>query len=58
MRLQHLQWRRLNSDHSLAVFADEVGIADASYLGKMFRRRFGQTPAAFRWDARERRRPA
>lgn len=58
MRLQHLQWRLLNSDHSLAVLADEVGIADVSYLGKMFRRRFGQTPAAFRRDARERRRPA
>lgn len=52
MRLRHLQWRLLNSDHSLALLADEVGISDVSDLGKMFGRRFGKTPAAFRRAAR------
>jgi transcriptional regulator GlxA family with amidase domain len=48
MRMQHLRWRLQNSSHSLAVLADEVGIADTSYLGKVFRKRFGESPAAFR----------
>ncbi|MNF51183.1 HTH-type transcriptional regulator CdhR [compost metagenome] len=53
MRLQHAQWRLLNSSHSLAVIADEIGVADTSYLAKIFRKRFGSTPAAFRKEARE-----
>ncbi|MFZ6731728.1 GlxA family transcriptional regulator [Undibacterium sp. Ji42W] len=48
LRLQHVQWRLLNSGHSLAVIADEAGIADVSYLGKIFRKRFGMSPALFR----------
>jgi transcriptional regulator GlxA family with amidase domain len=48
MRLQHVKWRLLNSNHSLAVMADEIGVADTSYLGKMFSKRFGKPPAAFR----------
>lgn len=48
LRLQHVQWRLLNSAHSIAVIADEAGIADVSYLGKIFRRRFGMSPAQFR----------
>ncbi|MDT4863360.1 HTH-type transcriptional regulator CdhR [compost metagenome] len=53
MRLQHAQWRLLNSSHSLAVIADEIGVADTSYLGKIFRKRFGETPVAFREEARK-----
>ncbi|MND43433.1 HTH-type transcriptional regulator CdhR [compost metagenome] len=52
MRLQHAKWRLLNSSHSLAVIADEIGVADTSYLGKLFRKRFGETPAAFRKEAK------
>ncbi|MFZ6779259.1 GlxA family transcriptional regulator [Undibacterium sp. Ji83W] len=48
VRLEHVKWRLLNSDHSLATIADEAGIADVSYLGKIFRKRFGETPAQFR----------
>lgn len=48
MRLQHVKWRLLNSSHSLAVIADEIGIADTSYLGKIFGKRFGMPPATFR----------
>ncbi|MES2037791.1 MAG: helix-turn-helix domain-containing protein [Pseudomonadota bacterium] len=48
VRLQHVKWRLLNSDHSLAAIADEAGIADVSYLGKIFRKHFGETPAQFR----------
>ncbi|MNY58452.1 DNA-binding transcriptional regulator AraC [compost metagenome] len=53
MRLQHAKWRLLNSSHSLAVIADEIGVADTSYLGKIFRKRFGETPVAFREEARK-----
>lgn len=48
IRLQHLQWRLLNSDHSLTTIADEAGISDVSYLSKIFRKRFGKPPAEFR----------
>jgi transcriptional regulator GlxA family with amidase domain len=52
MRLQHAKWRLLNSSHSLAVIADEIGVADTSYLAKIFRKRFGAAPAALRREAR------
>jgi transcriptional regulator GlxA family with amidase domain len=48
MRLQHVRWRLLNSTHSLALLADEVGLQDASYLCKVFRKRFGQSPDSMR----------
>lgn len=48
MRLQHLHWRLVNSDHSLQLLADEVGIQDVSYLCKVFRKRFGVSPNTFR----------
>ena len=48
MRLQHVRWRLLNSGHSLAGLADEVGLGDSSYLCKVFRRRFGESPDALR----------
>jgi len=48
MRLQQARWRLLNSSHSLAQIADEVGLGDASYLGKCVRRRFGCTALALR----------
>ncbi|MCG8291511.1 GlxA family transcriptional regulator [Pseudomonas entomophila] len=48
MRLQQARWRLLNSSHSLAQIADEVGMGDASYLGKWVKRRFGCTALALR----------
>lgn len=48
MRLQQARWRLLNSSHSLAQIADEVGLGDASYLGKCVRRRFGCTALQLR----------
>lgn len=48
VRLQHIKWRLINSSHSLASIADEAGISDVSYLGKIFRKRFGKPPAEFR----------
>lgn len=51
MRLEHVKWRLLNSSHGLAVIADEVGVHDTSHLGKMFRKRFGLSPAQFRQSA-------
>lgn len=52
LRLQHVRWRLLNSSHGLALLADEIGASDASHLGRLFRRRFGSSPAAFRRQAR------
>ncbi|WP_161864300.1 MULTISPECIES: helix-turn-helix domain-containing protein [Pseudomonas] len=52
LRLQHVRWRLLNSSHSLAQIADEVGASDASHLGKLFRQRFGTTPGAMRRQAK------
>ncbi|MCO7564797.1 helix-turn-helix domain-containing protein [Pseudomonas sp. S 311-6] len=48
MRLQQARWRLLNSSHGLAQIADEVGLGDASYLGKCVRRRFGCSARALR----------
>lgn len=48
MRLQQARWRLLNSSQSLAQIADEVGMGDASYLGKWVKRRFGCTAQALR----------
>jgi len=50
MRLQQARWRLLNSSHSLAQIADEVGLGEASYLGRCVRRRFGCTALALRRD--------
>jgi transcriptional regulator GlxA family with amidase domain len=51
MRLQHLRWRLINSTSSLSALADEIGAQDASHVGKLFKRRFGVSPGAFRKDA-------
>ena len=51
MRLQQARWRLLNSSHSLAQIADEVGLGDASHLGKCVRRRFGCTALQLRSGA-------
>jgi len=51
MRLQQARWRLQNSSHNLAQIADEVGLGDASHLGKCMRRRFGCTALALRRDA-------
>ncbi|SMF63524.1 MULTISPECIES: helix-turn-helix domain-containing protein [unclassified Pseudomonas] len=51
MRLQQARWRLLNSSHGLAQIADEVGLGDASHLGKCVRRRFGCTALQLREGA-------
>nr|WP_211686338.1 helix-turn-helix domain-containing protein [Moritella sp. 24] len=51
IRLQHLHWRLLNSNHCLASLADEVGFKDTSYLCKVFRQRFNISPGQLRRDA-------
>lgn len=48
LRLQHVRWRLLNSDHRLATLADEVGFQDASHLCKVFRKLFGESPEGLR----------
>ncbi|MCW8328855.1 helix-turn-helix domain-containing protein [Photobacterium sp. SDRW27] len=48
MRLKHVHWRVVNSNHSLQYLADEVGIPDVSYLCKLFRKRFGVSPNTLR----------
>lgn len=48
LRLQHLHWRLLNSDHCLATLTDEVGFQDTSYLCKVFRQRFNLSPGELR----------
>ena len=51
MRLQQARWRLLNSAHGLAQIAEEVGLVDASHLGKRLRQRFGCTAMALRNSA-------
>ncbi|MCG7585004.1 GlxA family transcriptional regulator [Photobacterium sp. OFAV2-7] len=48
MRLKHVHWRVINSDHSLQHLADEVGVQDVSYLCKLFRKRYGISPSKLR----------
>ncbi|OQW87181.1 MAG: hypothetical protein BWK72_14565 [Rhodoferax ferrireducens] len=50
MRMDHVHWRVLNSNHSLAGIADEVGIGNASNLCWVFRKRFGYSPSTLRSD--------
>lgn len=52
MRMQHLRWRLVNSDHRLAALADEVGAQDASHLNRMFRQRFGMSAGEYRKQAK------
>jgi len=48
MRLKHVAWRLANSSHAFAVIADEVGMPDAGYLAKTFRKRFGVAMGTYR----------
>lgn len=48
MRMEHARWRVANSHHSLAAIADEVGLANASSLARLFRRHCGASPGAVR----------
>jgi transcriptional regulator GlxA family with amidase domain len=48
MRLKHVHWRVINSDHSLQYLADEIGVQDVSYLCKLFRKRYGISPSKLR----------
>lgn len=51
MRMEHAHWRVANSHHSLAAIADEVGLASASSLARLFRKHHGTNPAALRAGA-------
>lgn len=42
-----------SSSASLAALADEIGAQDASYVGKLFKHRFGVSAGAFRKAAEE-----
>jgi len=48
MRLKHLAWRLRHSHHSLSRLADEVGMTDVGYMGKVFKNHFGMTPKQYR----------
>jgi len=48
MRLQHVCWRLKNTNHSLAILADEIAIQDTSYLCKLVKKRFGYSPKKLR----------
>lgn len=48
MRMDHVHWRVLNSNHSLAGIADEVGVGNASNLCRVFRKKFGYSPGTLR----------
>lgn len=50
MRMDHVHWRVLNSNHSLAGIADEVGVGNASNLCRVFRKKFGYSPGTLRSD--------
>ncbi|MDD5030408.1 MAG: helix-turn-helix domain-containing protein [Rhodoferax sp.] len=52
MRMDHVHWRVLNSDHSLAGIADEVGVGHSSHLCRVFRKQFGYSPGTLRTDRR------
>jgi AraC-like DNA-binding protein len=55
-RLAESRRRLLDTDEFVDVIAERVGYADPSHFVRMFRRRHGATPAAWRSRERERRR--
>jgi len=48
LRLRHAQKLLQETDFSLAVLADRCGLGDAAYLSRVFQKKFGQTPGAYR----------
>lgn len=57
-RLAEARRRLLDTDELVDVIAERVGYADPSHFVRMFRRRHGATPAAWREQERSRRRIA
>jgi transcriptional regulator GlxA family with amidase domain len=49
LRLRRARWLVLNTDNSIAEIAVECGFADASHLGRWYRREFNASPARERW---------
>ncbi len=54
-RLHHAKLLLLISDLSAKRIADRCGFSDEFYFYKLFRRRFGMTPTAFRESIKEKR---
>ncbi|WP_426749018.1 helix-turn-helix transcriptional regulator [Myxococcus faecalis] len=52
LRLESVAQRLRESDDPLSEIAHAVGFLSQSGLSRAFRRRFGQTPSAFRKEAR------
>jgi transcriptional regulator GlxA family with amidase domain len=48
LRLRTAAWLLTHSDKSVATIASTCGFADASHLGREFRKKYGLSPAAFR----------
>ncbi|WP_246793809.1 GlxA family transcriptional regulator [Burkholderia perseverans] len=48
VRLRTAAWLLTSSDRTVADIASSCGFADASHLGREFRKQFGATPAAYR----------
>ncbi|MEK6347413.1 MAG: GlxA family transcriptional regulator [Burkholderia sp.] len=48
VRLRTAAWLLTSSDRTVADIATSCGFADASHLGREFRKQFGATPAAYR----------
>jgi transcriptional regulator GlxA family with amidase domain len=48
LRLRTAAWLLTHSDKSVATVASTCGFADASHLGREFRKVYGMSPAAFR----------
>jgi transcriptional regulator GlxA family with amidase domain len=54
IRLTYGRWLLLNGNRSVTEIAFECGFADAAHFNRWFKRKFRQTPSAFRaarWDA-------
>ena len=50
MRLIHAQWLLLNTERPVTLIAHECGFADCAHFTRWFRRKYGNTPRAFRVD--------
>ncbi len=48
LRLRHAQALLQSTDQPLAALAEQCGLGDAAYLNRVFLKKFGQTPGAYR----------
>jgi transcriptional regulator GlxA family with amidase domain len=52
LRLRHGRWMLANSKASAGRIAAHLGFADGSHFGRVFKVKYGETPAAYRKGAR------